>query len=58
MTVNDPRIKKPCFQICNIENGKIVPITEDLVKKTVKILCEEYYKVGNSSYEFVPTSGR
>ena len=57
MAVNDPRIKKPCFQICNIENGKIVPITEGFGKENGKNIVLEYYKVGNSSYEFVPTSG-
>ena len=45
---------KPAYQICNIIDGKIVPITEGFGTEDGKNIVKEYYSVGDSLNEFVP----
>ena len=57
MSDTDPRIRLPCFQICNIVDGRVVPITEGFGTQDGKNIISENYKVGDTPYELVPHDG-
>ena len=40
MNNDDPRIRLPCFQICKIIDGRVIPITEGFGTWTVKTLYQ------------------
>ena len=57
MSDKDPRIRLPCFQICNIKDERVVPITEGFGTQDGKNIISENYKVGDTPYELVPHDG-
>ena len=54
---DDPRIRLPCFQICNIVDGRVTPITEGFGTQDGKNIISENYRVGDTPYDLVPITG-
>ena len=52
--VSEKQLTKPCYQICNVIDNKIVPITEGFGRENGMNIVRGYYSVGKKLNEFVP----